>query len=55
MITATSNLEDVINYSNIYMLAVPTKVVRDVLISMNKLIKSKVYSLMSLKELNLTH
>ncbi len=41
MITATSNLEDVINYSNIYMLAVPTKVVRDVLISMNKFINSK--------------
>lgn len=40
-IKATSNLEEAIKYSNIYMLAVPTKAVREVLISMNRFIKSK--------------
>ncbi|MDY0277040.1 MAG: NAD(P)H-dependent glycerol-3-phosphate dehydrogenase [Acholeplasma sp.] len=37
-IKASSNLKEVIDYSNFYVLAVPTKVVRDVLKSMNKLI-----------------
>lgn len=39
-IIATSSLEEAINYSNIYLLAVPTKFMRDVLKSMNKLITS---------------
>lgn len=40
-IKATPNLEEAINFSNIYVLAVPTKVVRNVLKDMNKLIKEK--------------
>lgn len=37
-ILATNSLEEAIEYSNIYLLAVPTKVMRQVLNSMNKLI-----------------
>lgn len=40
-IKATNNLLEAINYSNIYLLAVPTKVVRNVLKTMNKNIKEK--------------
>jgi len=40
-IKATDNLEEVIKYSNIYLLAVPTKVVRPVLNEMNKYIDAE--------------
>lgn len=40
-ITATPNLETAIKYSNIYILAVPTKAVREVLVSMNQIIEDK--------------
>ena len=40
-IRATNNLSEAINYSNIYLLAVPTKVVRDVLNKMNEYLTEK--------------
>lgn len=40
-IVATNNLEEAINYSNVYLLAVPTKVMRIVLKEMNKYITKK--------------
>ena len=40
-IKATSNLEEVINFANIYLLAVPTKAMRQVLKDMNKYITKK--------------
>lgn len=40
-IKATNNLEEVIKYSNVYLLAVPTKAARIVLKEMNKHIKEK--------------
>lgn len=40
-ILATSNLESAINFSNVYLLAVPTKAVREVLLNMNTLINKQ--------------
>ena len=42
-IKATTNLEEVINFSNYLLLAVPTAVIRDVLIDINKLLHKKTY------------